>query len=159
MEFIRMLIDTSLWVWGALAFFVDVGIRSVHQHVVYLPKLFFIPLVMVILKYGDIVATPLQFVLFISCTIISSIVAVMITKKMHIQINKKSFTIQLPGSYVTFSLLMIFFVSKFLMSYIAVILEISSSYLQIFDIILSGILTGYFVGRACLFTYKFVKHS
>jgi hypothetical protein len=145
------------WVWGILVFLVDIGIRSMHQRSIYIPKLFLIPIIMIGLKYKDIFATGASLSISMLFLCIGSMIGIFFSRKSPVVINKAECTVQIPGSYLTFAFLMSFFCIKFIFGYFKVSSpEDAQSYLLL-DMAISSLFSGYFLGRALYFTSKFFK--
>lgn len=155
MNFINYLTETPLWIWAVLAFFVDVGLKSMHQHVVYLPRLFLLPAVMIFLKYQDFSETMTIMMYTIFFMLLGTWISILFARRLVVHFHPKAWTVQLPGSYVTFMFLVIFFSIKFLFGYLHVVQDVSMQPYFLIDIIISALFTGYFLGRACFFVYVF----
>jgi len=159
MNFTDIITSAPWWMWGALIFFVDIGLRSLHQHSVYIPKLFLIPIILVILKFKDIFSSSLSAAVTLMFLLIGSFIGTFFASRSVVSFNKEEWTVKIPGSCVTFAFLMAFFVFKFLFSYLeANNPEAMQNYFLI-DMIISALFSGYFLGRACFFSYKFYKQT
>ncbi|MCX5923789.1 MAG: hypothetical protein NTU89_04500 [Candidatus Dependentiae bacterium] len=157
MSFVNSLTDTPLWVWGILAFFVDIGLKSMHKHVVYIPRLFLMPVSMIILKYKDAVSTDTTVMLTVIFLVVGTIIGLFFADKTLVTFDKKAWTVTLPGSYITFAFLALFCSMKFIFEYLEKIDQGAAEKYFLTDSIISSLFTGYFLGRACLFAYKFYK--
>ncbi|MCC2647193.1 MAG: hypothetical protein K0R02_1258 [Rickettsiaceae bacterium] len=153
-----ILSGTPLWVWGILAYLLFVGIKSIKEHVVSLPKLFIIPLVLIGMKYKLFLHSG---ILIISTYILSLLLGVIIgfflNKNLSFKIVKDISAIILPGSYYTIMILLSFFSVKYIFGYLSVVAPDLATKYFIIENFLSGIFTGYFLGRAFAFLYKFIR--
>ncbi len=157
MNFVNSLTNMPLWVWAILAFFVDIGLKSMHQHVVYIPRLFLIPVIMIILKYQDVVSTHLAAILAVLFLLVGSMIGAFFARQGLVTFDKKAWTVKLPGSYVTFTFLAFFFSIKLLFEYLEKIDQGAAEKYFLADAVISSLFAGYFLGRACFFAYKFYK--
>lgn len=157
MNFIDILASAPWLVWGSLVFFVDIGLKSMHQHAVYIPKLFAIPALLIILKYKDIFSTTFSLMCCILFLLFGSLLGVLVTRELLVTFNKMQWTVLVPGSYLTFAILSMFFGVKFLFSYLESINQANVQGYMLCDIAISSLFAGYFLGRAVYFSYKFYK--
>lgn len=154
MSFVEFLTKEPLLVWAVLVFFVDVGLKSLHQHIVYIPRLFLLPVIMFILKSQDFCTTLFITLLSTLFLFVGAGIAMFCAYTTTAIFNKKACTVDLPGSPVTFIVLVAFFGIKFVIEYLKqndpkFILD----YIVV-DTIISALFMGYFLGRALFFAYK-----
>lgn len=55
-EFVHIIKGTPLYVWAILCYLLFVGIKSIKTRVIYLPKLFIIPLILLAIKYKTLLS-------------------------------------------------------------------------------------------------------
>jgi len=118
MDFLTSHTSVPLWVWAVLVFFVDIGLKSMHQHVVYIPRLFLMPVIMTILKYQDFLSTNVAAMYAVIFLSFGSMIGLFFARQAVVSFDKKAWTVQLPGSYVTFLFWMLFFSLKLLFEYL-----------------------------------------
>ena len=50
-QLLKIISDTPTWIWFVFGYLIFIGIRATDNRIVYIPKLFIIPLVLSRLKY------------------------------------------------------------------------------------------------------------
>ncbi len=158
-EFIRNAITgTPFWVWGIFAYLLFVGIKSRHDHVVYLPKLFIVPAVLLGLKYKVFMTgNSTDVLVYIASMIVGIGIGFFIASKIPIKVLKDLKSIELPGTYSTFVILLSFFFIKYIFGYLkGTNPDLAAEYF-VFDILFSALFSGYFLGRAISYLYRFLK--
>ena len=65
-----------------------------------------------------------------------------------IEIIKESMSVKLPGTYWTLMLLIAFFIVKYVFGYIGATKPMIYYEVQIFEICVNGLFSGYFLGKA-----------
>jgi hypothetical protein len=157
MNFVDIVTGAPLWVWIVLIYLIYVGVKSMHNRFVYIPKLFLIPLFILIIKSQNILASVESFAIAVFFIVIGSIVGICFSSKIPISFKKEEFKVVIPGSYFTIVFLMSAFFFKFAIGFFkATNPEKAPSY-ELIDIIFSSLFSGYYLGRACCFSYKFYK--
>ncbi len=151
----NIIISTPLYVWGVLAYLLFVGIKAMHDHIVYLPKLLIIPAVLMGLKYKIFFSE--NNTAYLSSMFLGCLVGFIIAKKAVIKILRELKSIELSGNYSTITIVMTFFLIKYIFGYFeATNFELIAPYLYIENSI-SGLLTGYYLGRSSCYIYRCYK--
>lgn len=151
-----MIFATPWWVWGILAYLIFVGIKATRTHTLSLPKLFIIPLILIALKYTLFFSK--QAILYVGCIGLGFALGWMMSMRMPLKILKQKKAIELPGTYVTLVLFLGFFLIKYVFGYW------ESDYVELFlkyewlNLIVTGVFSGYFLGRACCYVYRYYVH-
>ena len=157
MNFLDIVTGAPWWIWIIFVYLVGIGIKSMHKSSVCVPVLFLIPLFVLISQSRNILASFESFTIAVFFVAIGSLVGIYFASNVPILFKKEEFKVVIPGSYFTIVFLMSAFFFKFAIGlYKATNLELIQSY-ELIDIIFSSLFAGYFLGRACLFAYKFYK--
>lgn len=154
-NFVHIIKGTPLYVWAILCYLLFVGIKSIKTRVIYLPKLFIIPLTWLAINYKTLLSDNA----LIFCLVImgGSIASFFINKGNTIKIIKKECSIEVPGGYGTLIVLLSFFLVKYYFGYLkSTDPDLFLKY-SIIEIIISGLFSGYFIGRPLAFTYQYLK--
>ena len=148
---------TPWWVWVVFVYLLFIGIKSMKRRNVYLPKLFIIPIVLTAIKYKVFFLGGLNiWTAYFVSLIIGLGVGYRIAIHEKIRILKQSTSIELSGSYHTFIILMLFFSIKYVFGYLYdVNSALSAEYLNI-EIAISGLFSGYFLGKSLNYLRRFI---
>ena len=154
-EFLHIIEGTPLYVWVILVYLLFVGIKSLNTRIIYLPKLFIIPLVLLTIKYKTFLSS--DAITFFLAIILGAIWSFFIHKNDTIKIVKDSLSVELPGNHSTLIILISFFLVKYYFGYLnSTDHDLALKYSFIENVI-SGLFSGYFIGRAIQYTYKYLK--
>lgn len=148
---------TPSWVWMVFIYVLFVGIKSTRTRIVYLPKLFIIPLVLLALKYKIFFSK--EVVLFIAVIIFAAICSFIALRHTKITVIKNAKSVELPGNYSTLLTLICFFAIKYYFGYLDSTMPTLSAKYSFIDTIISGIFTGYFLGRSIRYLREYMKAS
>ena len=152
---IKIITTTPLYVWAILAYLLFVGIKAMRNRIVYLPKFFIIPAVLIGLKYKVFFSE--DNMIYIGFMLLGLSVGFITAQKTVIKILREVKSIELPGNYSTIIILITFFLIKYIFGYLETTNhELVNPYLYIENSI-SGILAGYFLGRSVCYVYRFYK--
>lgn len=157
MSFSEIITGAPLWVWIVLIYLISIGIRSMYNRSVYVPTLFLIPTALMVSKYQNIFSSFESIAVAILFLCIGSIVGIYFSIKTLITFKKEEFIVVIPGSYLMIVFLLTMFLIKFALGFFKATHSEFAQYCEIVDILMSALFSGYFLGRACLFTYKFYK--
>lgn len=155
LRFLTIIKGTPLWVWAILCYLLFIGIKSIKTNIIHLPKLFIIPLILLAMKYKTFLSDDaLVFCLTITGGIIAGF---FINKGSAIKIMRKEGTVEVPGSYGTLTMLLSFFIVKYYFGYLrSADADLFLKY-SIIETMISGVFSGYFIGRALSYTHKYFK--
>jgi len=113
-QLLKIISGTHVWVWFVFGYLIFIGIRATRTRIVYIPKLFIIPLVLSGLKYKVFMASNISIWLgYFLCLALASFVSYKYSAMKKIKIITERMSVQLPGSYWTLMVLMAFFVVKY----------------------------------------------
>ncbi len=150
----RVISGTPTWVFAIFIYLIFIGTTATREKTIHLPKLFIIPAVLIGMKYKIFCNIEL-----VSCLLLSLIIGFLpgffSGLKTKIQIFKDSATALVPGNYHTLTILLLFFFSKYSLGYL---MATTTDHKYLFlDTSISAILSGYFLGRAAAYYYRFLK--
>ena len=157
-KFIEIIMGTPWWVWAILAYLIFVGIKSTHNRILSLPKLFIIPAVLVGSKY-KIFGTEALYMAYLPCMFVGAGIGFLSGFKTPIKILKHTKSVELHGDYQTLILLFLFFSIKYVFGFLQETAPESMMQYSIFETAISALFSGYFLGRATSYLWKFVKYS
>jgi hypothetical protein len=153
MYFFHVIAGTPFWVWIVLVYLLWIGIRSTKSTVVYLPRLFIIPLIMMATKYRLFFSN--DWLTFSFAIILGCAIGFLVANRNRPEIIEGSKSIKIPGNYSTLILLLVFFCSKYYFGYLNATNHDLYTQYSVVEIIISGLLPGYFFGRAIRFMHKY----
>jgi hypothetical protein len=155
LQLLKIISGTPTWVWFVFGYLIFIGIRATRTRIVYIPKLFIIPLVLSGLKYKVFMASNLTVWLgYFICLALTSFASYKYTAMQKIKIIASRMSVQLPGTYWTLMVLMAFFVVKYFFGYISATNPTYYNDIKIFELSISGIFSGYFLGKAICYLMK-----
>lgn len=148
----KIILGTPWWVWILFTYLIFVGVRATKTRIVYLPKLFIIPAILLYLK-KDVIVSP-YFAVF---GVVGLYTGFVIAKKINLKPISGELSIELPGTYSTLLLLLSFFLIKYLFGYLHYAnAEIADEYLFV-ETSLSALFSCYLLGRSICYLYRYYK--
>lgn len=145
---------TPIWVWGVLIYLVYVGIKAINTRIVYLPKLFIIPLVLMGIKYKTFLSQ--NALMFIAFIIIGTILSFWAYRNKKVKVLKQM-SIEIPGNYTTLIILLSFFCVKYIFGYLNDTMPETAAKYEVIELLLDGLFSGYFLGRSIRYLYEYRK--
>lgn len=150
---LKMLSHTQFFIW--LIF----GIQATKKRTVYMPTLFIIFVFLSLLEYNVFLENNYHiWMLYCVCVCLSAFLSYQYTSNESIKIIKKSMFVQVPGSYSTLIIMLLFFIIKYTFGYIKATDLMYYHTVTMIEISTSGLFSGYFLGKA-LYYYYFIKCS
>ncbi len=156
-EFIKIITNTPVWVWGALCYLLFVGFKAMRTRIVRLPKLFVMPIVFLGLRYKLFFASNVE--VYISLLLFCFVVGFITASNATIKILKELKSIELPGNYTTITISIFFFLVKYTLGYLEATRPELVSQCSFADLVISGCLIGYFLGHMSCYVYRFMKED
>ncbi len=154
-EFIHVIKGTPSYVWTILCYLLFVGIKSIKTRVLYILKLFIIPLILLAIKYKTLLSD--DALVFYLVIIGGSIATFFINTGNTIKVINKEGAIEVAGGYGMLIILLSFFIVKYYFGYLkSTDPDLFLKY-SIIESVISGLFSGYFIGRALRYTYKYLK--
>lgn len=154
-EFVHIIKGTPFWVWLILAEVLFIGIIDLRPRTLRLSSLFIIPVILLAVQYQTLLSDDA----LVFCLVImgGSIASFFINTGNTLKVIKKECSIEVPGGYGTLIALLPFFLVKYYFGYLkSTDPDLFLKY-SIIESIISGLFSGYFIGRALAFTYKYLK--
>lgn len=145
--------NTPIWVWGILLYLLYVGIQALKPRIVTLDKLIFLPLALIALKFRVFLSPDAWIYLIgLSAGLFAGFAKV---RNSPIKVLKDIKSIQIPGSSSLIVILLGFFVMRYFFGYLQATDPVA--YIRYFDweLVLSGILSGYFTGQRINYFYRY----
>ena len=156
----KIISDTPIWVWCILGYLIFTGIRAIKPRVVYIPKIFVIPLVFSALNYKVFVASSILVWLgYFMCLFLLSFLSYKYCAIKKIEIIKESASVKLPGTYWTLVILVTFFIVKYVFGYISATNPRYYHNIQFLELGIGAVLSGYFLGRGIRYLMKLKMSS
>ena len=150
-----MITGTPIWVWAVLGYLIFVGILALKPRIITLYKLILMPVALIILKF-KLFSSPDAWIYILTLAVgITAGVLKARTTAIHIFKDKKH--IQIPGSSSLIVVLIGIFAMKYYFGYLqATDLE---AYVKqhVWELALSGLLSGYFTGQRANYLYRYFE--
>lgn len=157
MPFLAIFTGAPLWVWLILAYLLLIGIAATKTHKVKPYQLFLMPIIFGAIKYQAFLTAPILYTIIPWLT--AEIAGFLINNNTKIKIIKTSDEIEIPGTYSTLALFLIFFGIKFYLGFAIPTTPCQElqNWLKNVDIITSFLFSGYMFGKATAYSWKFYK--
>lgn len=151
---------TPWWVWVLFAYIIVIGLKAKNARVVPLYKLLIVPLLFVSLTLHTLTEVPMTEVNilgFIAPTLLGLGLGFWQIWRLHLKVDKKRKLLHIPGSWVTLVLVLVIFSSKYYFEYTETInpLIVEQVSFVVAMLVISGLCTGIFIGRAVCYLYRF----
>jgi hypothetical protein len=162
-QLIGILKGTPWWVYFLFFYLLYKGVQALHPRVIFLPKLFILPLIFIIWGLYSIVSFKLNSMVDVSLWLLTmfggAFWGLRMTKTMSIQADKKEHLISLPGSKRTLILSIMVFATRYFFAYIyAIYPESRQNWIVIgLDLIASGVITGFLCGMSIGYWRRFQR--
>lgn len=159
LEFVKNAISgTPWWVWVIFIYLLLVGLKATRNRVIYLPKLYIIPIILIGLQYETFLSGKFfNVTLYLSLLCIGLGVGILSVLKAPIKTFKDLKSIELPGSYSTLIILLLFFSVKYIFGYLQATNPILYNQNEFLEIAINAAFSGFFLGRTLNYTYRFYK--
>jgi hypothetical protein len=158
---------TPTWVYILFVYLLWVGFKASKTRIISLKKLFIIPAIFTYMSINTLVTAFNIQIFEVSVWSSSILIGISIgwidvyRKYTQIKVDKQKHLIEVPGTWVTLSLILIIFTSKYYFSYeLAVDPTLSNqTWFEVSMLTVSGICTGLFIGRLLSYLYKYAKSN
>jgi|JI7StandDraft_1071085.scaffolds.fasta_scaffold04217_6 hypothetical protein len=152
---LEMITGAPLWAWGILIYLLYIGIKAMRSHVVYIPKLFIIPVVFLIINSKYMGGVNIGG--YISFMIMGAFAGLILASKTRIKIFKNAKSIEIPGNYYIMTILLLFFVMKYVFGYLHAVQSATALHYSYIEVYIGALLSGFFWGRSLCYLYRFCK--
>lgn len=158
-EFIKNAISgTPVWVWVVFVYLLLVGLKATRNRIIYLPKLYIIPIILIGLQYDTFISGNVFYIaLYFSLLCVGLGIGVLSVLRTPIKIFKDLKSIELPGSYSTLIILFLFFCVKYIFGYLQATNPMLYGQNEFLEISIGAAFSGFFLGRTLNYTYRFYK--
>ncbi len=154
---VNTVLGTPWWVWIVFVYLLFIGIKALKQRAVYLPKLFIIPIIFSAIKYKIFLNANLQIWVAYSANLaIAILIGYAVAAHEQIKIIKQNTSIEIPGNMQTLIILMCFFCIKYVFGYLHATEPYLSKQFFVWEISISGLLSGYFLGKTLSYLRRFI---
>lgn len=151
---LNTLTTTPWWVWAILCYVIFIGIKSTRDRIVYLPKLFILPVISLGLKYEIFTSGDGGLlIVYFSCMLLSFVAGFFLGLKAKVQILRTIKSVKLLGSYRMVGLLSSYFCIKYALGFLqATDPGLAFRYMAL-DTAITALLSGYLLGKAVAYTW------
>ena len=152
---LERIIETPTWVWFVFVYLLFTGIKNIKTRDVYMPQLLILPLILI----GITLYSNVSVLSWATYTIVLGITTFLFFKfpvGQKFEVAEGRLRIKLFGTYSTLVILMSFFIVKYFYGYMYAHNNDLYQKLAIFEVIISGIFSGYFLGKALCY-YKTIS--
>lgn len=161
---IDILKGTPWWVYALFVYLVINGVKSLKPHTIPLKKAFILPVIFLVWGLSSLSAklgTFLNFGLWIGCLAVGAWLGWHLVRHVSVKSSTHGPVITSPGGPLTLILILAIFFVKYFFGFTYATNPLASTDIGFVraDIILSGFLTGMFVGRALHYWYKWKNRN
>lgn len=151
---IEMIKNTPFWVFVIFAYLIWIGLKDTKPQTNALPIFFIAPIILITLNILQINADEL--LCYLGYLIIGIVVGIALTSSTDFIINIRNASISTPGTWQTLILFISVFVVRYYFGYQEAVLPTFKEDLGQLQIATSAIISGIFLGKALLYTYKYM---
>ena len=151
---IEMIKGTPLWVFIIFAYLIWVGLKDTKPQTNALPIFFIAPIILIALNILQIGKD--ESLCYSGYVIIGAMVGVALTWHSNFVIHKHNASISTPGTWQTLLLFMSIFAVRYYFGYQKAISPTFKADLNELESAASGIIAGIFLGKALLYTFKYM---
>ena len=156
---ISILKGTPWWFYALFVYLVLNGIKALKPHSMPLKKVFILPAVFLVWglsSLGAKLGTALHFGVWVGCLVLGAWLGWQLVRHISVKTTNQGAVVVFPGGPLTLILILAIFSVKYFIGFTYATNPAASADIRFVttDIILSGFLTGMFVGRALHYWYK-----
>jgi hypothetical protein len=153
-----LITGAPLWVWPVLAYLLFIGVRATRDRVLSLPRLFLTPLILVLLRIPFLLEVDFNGWVVFGCFLLVGVgVGFSVGFRTPVQILYDARALKIPGSLAPLILLILFFCIKYTLGALTALHPNLTTELQVLDLALSAVITGYFTGVGVAFLMKWMR--
>ena len=155
-----VLMGTPWWVWVVLVYLIVVGINASRHQIVYLPRLFIIPILLIGFKYKFFLAGSAWLILLYLASLSLGVgIGFLQGMRAKVRIFRELLYVEIPGSWWTLFLLLTIFCINFMLGVLWALDPLLAAKYFAVVLSISAMITGFFLGKALSCLNRFLKHS
>jgi len=161
---VNLIINTPWWVGALFVYLVYIGIKASKPQIIYLKKLFAIPIIFTVISIYSMTSNKLFdtsiFLSWIIAVLIGAVISYLLWKRIiHLNADKKHHMIETSGGWATLVLILCLFFVNYLFGAILGFYPDLKTNVEFYQIKsgVGGLLIGLFIGRALVYLYKYYK--
>jgi hypothetical protein len=152
--------DTPTWVWVLFGYLVYVGINATRSRTVYLPKIFIVPTIFVVMTWHTVVTkfsiNYLTILVLVGALLIGYGFGWSLVSRHEVKFDRQQLLIQISGTWSVLLIILIMFCSKYYFGF-AMAMDpkiVEKLSFEFAFLAISGIGTGIFIGRSFGYLWK-----
>lgn len=156
----QALVHTPWWVYALFFYLLKVGLDATKPHTTSIRALFIFPSTLLLLSLNSLIrsiqSSSLSFFLYTTTLIIGMAAGWALVKNKNLQFDHKKGIIRLPGTWVTLSIILIIFTTKYYFGYSLATNPslIENPQFEFSMLGTSGTCTGMLIGRLLCYLYR-----
>ncbi len=153
---IEIFSGTSTWMWVVFGYLIVVAVRAFWDTKIFLPTMFILPVILIGMRYKTLMYANNTIVLgYFGALLIGIALGFWVYKDATIKVFKKIGCIEVPANYTTLCLLISIFAVRFAFGYYRAVHTIIEMEVFFAEMVVNGLLVGYFLGRACAYARRY----
>lgn len=154
-------LQTPWWVYLLFLILVKIGIKASKKNVITMKKLFIIPIVFSIMSIHTLIVSfridTTTISTWIGSILCGMLLGWILVRNQEVKVDKEKWLIELPGTWMTLTIILIVFISKYYFGYelTADPKLVNQSWFEFSLLFISGACTGMFIGRTLFYLRKF----
>jgi len=140
---------TPVWVWVVFAYLVFLGLKATYDRVVYIPKLFIIPTILIGLQYKIYLSgNYFSLIIYLIFLMVGIGIGILSAATIATKVYKETKTMEISGNYSTLLILLSLLFTQYIFGYLHATNPIVANQFASLEISINAIFSGYFLGRA-----------
>lgn len=162
---LQMLTGTPWWVYLLLAYLIIIGVKASKTRIVPLKKLLIVPVLFILLSIHTLLTsfeiTAFSLASWLVATLIGISLGWFFIYRLNLAVDKPHLLIQTPGTWSTLLIIIIIFMTKYYFAYeLAIAPQLIKNDIFEFSLLaISGVCSGFFVGRLICYLYRLQTNS
>ncbi|AZZ36288.1 hypothetical protein CIK05_05615 [Bdellovibrio sp. qaytius] len=146
---------TPAWVWAILIYLLFVGYQALKPRTISLYRLILLPIALIALKFKFFTSPDAW--IYIVGILSGAFAGYLKVRNSKIQVFKDKKEILIPGSSSLIVILVGIFVMKYFFGFLQVTDPVAYIKYYTWELVMSGILSGYFSGQRLNYLYRYIK--
>jgi len=149
---------TPWWVWIIFAYILYLGFASTKPRIVWLPKLFIIPIILMSIKVNTLFTAGNHILTYYALSaLLGFVIGYLHTMRQNFEILKAQMSVRLEGSWLTLVLLLAFFCVKYIFGFMSYEMPQLAEEYKTIELAICGLFSWYFLGRAIAYSVAYIK--